>query len=139
MHFGTGRQPRALDSTWAKNVKDSFATRDQIIRDNASMAPPPNRLCAHDSANRYLPHRAKFRERSSELLAQRVVSVVVKALVLPESIHMCRYIRAPLAETAEIREVLVLYACPNKLSAKRSRVELRLRARPGDCSYVGNQ
>ena len=67
-----------------------LARRDQIVCDDTAVAPPPDRLSAHDGAPRLLTQRAKARETGMKRFGQAVVGIVVKALILPKRIYVWR-------------------------------------------------
>src|SRR5262249_39169134 len=81
------RHARRLDAVGAENVKDRFLLGDQIIRDNAPVASPPHRLGAHDRAAPFLSQPAQPVEAVPEGRRERVVGIIVKALILPERVE----------------------------------------------------
>src|SRR5262249_42674878 len=99
--------PRRLDAILAENVEHGLAGGDQIVRNDAPVTSPPHRLRAHDRAAPFMPERAQPREPTMERWGQRVVGIVVKALVLPECIHVGWNVLRPRAQAAERGHVLV--------------------------------
>src|SRR6476659_2142142 len=83
------RHARRLDTVRAENVKHCLPLGAQIISNNETVASPPHRLGAHDRAAPFLSQRAQPIEAVPELRAQRVVGIILKALVLPEPIEVC--------------------------------------------------
>src|SRR5262249_43492207 len=98
---------RRLDAILAENVEHGLASGDQIVRNDAPVTSPPYRFCAHDCAAPFMSQRAQPRESAMERLAQRVVGIVVEALVLPERVHVQRNVLRPRAQAAERGDVLV--------------------------------
>src|SRR5262249_41473296 len=98
---------RRLDAILAENVEHGLASGDQIIRDDAPVTSPPYRFRAHDRAGPFMSQRAQTRKSAMERLGQRVVGIVVKALVLPERVHVRRNVVRPRAQAAERGDVLV--------------------------------
>src|SRR3569833_262765 len=95
-----------LDMPFAENVEDLFASREQIIGNDAAVTPPPHRFRAHDGAT---PPRAEFQkllEALMEGLAERVDGVIVEALVLPEAIEL-RIDALLSAQATKLGDVLV--------------------------------
>src|SRR5262249_4475939 len=76
-----------LDVIRTKNVEDALPRDDQVIRDDPPVAPPPHCLRAHDRAPPFLSQGAQPGEAGLEGLAQRVIGIIVKALILPESFY----------------------------------------------------
>jgi hypothetical protein len=88
-------------------VKHHFVRGYQVVRDDATMALPPNRFGAHYCGGALVPEIAQPSEASTELLSHRIVGVIMKTLVLPKPIHCGRDVALLSAKAAESREVLI--------------------------------
>ncbi len=104
---GPRRQARYCDLARPKDMKHLLATDDEIVRDDPTMAPPPHCLRAHHGA---APHAAQITEpgeAGAKTAAHRIVGVVVKTPILPESIDVMRNILCTCAEAAEFGDMLI--------------------------------
>src|SRR5690349_9847293 len=98
---------RRLDMAGPEDVEHALAGREQVVRDDAAVAAPPDGLRAHDGAALCMPDLEQAGEAMAEALAQRVVGVIMKARVLPEAVQLGRHIALAAAQAAELRDVLV--------------------------------
>src|SRR6266704_1325071 len=112
-----------------ENMEDGLPRADQVLGDEAPMAPPPQGFRAHDRASLRTAQLAQHDEAGMELVAHGVVGVVVKALVRPEGVHGRRdaYLSSP--ETSESGDVLIADRAGGQRPGKNVLVELRIRAR----------
>jgi hypothetical protein len=104
---GSLRQARWRDGVPPENMKHPRVGNEQIVRDDPAMAPPPHCLRTHDSAASDVAQSAQLREAGAKTSAHRIVGVVVKALVLPESVGIGRDIQRAGASAAELRDMLI--------------------------------
>src|SRR5678815_20539 len=79
-------QLRQRNLSGACYVKDCLARGQQIICDYSSMASPPHRFGAHDGAALRPAELNKPGQTFVKAMAHGVISVVMKARVLPECI-----------------------------------------------------
>src|SRR5438445_13901252 len=84
--LGGRREMGASHVVHPEDVEDRLSFADQVIRDDAPMAPPPQGLGAHDRAAPFAAQLAPLDETSPELLAHGVVVIVAEALIRPERI-----------------------------------------------------
>src|SRR5258708_12581068 len=96
-----------LDMAWAKNVEHRLAGGDQVIRDDAPVAPPPHGFCAHHGAAPLLSEVPQCRQPAPKAFAHCVVGVIVEALVLPEGVDISRRIARASAQASQRCNVLV--------------------------------
>src|SRR3569623_847847 len=137
-HAGAGRHFCRLDLPRTQDVKDLFALREQIIGDDAAVASPPHRFRAHDGAAPLFTDFQKPHEAFMESLAQRVVGVIVKALVLPEPVDL-RLDIVFRAQTAKLGDVLVGNLEIGKASRQRVAIILRVGTRTRNGAHVHHQ
>jgi hypothetical protein len=135
--LGIGQRPRRPEErrsrhagrfhvAGAENVQDLLAAGDEIVRDDAPMAAPPDGFGAHDRGACGVTPFAQPREAGVEFLAQSVVSVVVEAGVLPESVDRRRYAALRPAQAAKRRQMLVADLSFGERSGEHVAVELRV-------------
>src|SRR5437879_5809325 len=137
--LGGRREMGASHVVHPEDVEDRLSFADQVIRDDAPMAPPPEGLGAHDRAAPFPAQLAQLDETSAELLAHGVVGIVVKALIRPESIHGRWDAYLPSPETSESGDVLIADRSHRQRIGERLLVELRIRARARNGPDVGYQ
>ena len=82
-----------MDLARPENVDHQLSGRDQIVGNDPAMTSPPECLSAHDCTRFFITQFAQFAYPRFELIAQRIVRVVVKALVLPIGIEARRNVR----------------------------------------------
>lgn len=78
-----------------KYVEHSLARGDEVVGDDTPVAPPPNGFRTHDYASCAMAELAQPRCAGLEVAPHGVVGEIVKALVLPETVYLRRYV--PLA------------------------------------------
>lgn len=83
-----GRQARLLNVRGVEDVHDPFTGCNQIVRDDPSMASPPDSLGAHDRASALPASDQEPREAGGKVCGQGIVGIVVKALHPPAGIKM---------------------------------------------------
>jgi hypothetical protein len=83
-NLGAARQFR---SPWSQDVKHCFAGGNEVVGDNPSMAPPPHSLGTHDSTAPCVPGAPELLQTLPEFPAHRIISIIMKAFVLPETVH----------------------------------------------------
>ncbi len=88
-------------------MKYLFAGDEQIVRDDPAVTPPPHCLRAHYGTAPDAPQFVQSGEAGTETVAQRIVGIVVKALVLPEGIDVGRNVLRARAAPAEFRDMLI--------------------------------
>ena len=103
-----------------------LARRDQIVCDDTAVAPPPDRLGAHDGAPLLLTQRAKARETGMKRFGQAVVGVVVKALILPKRIYAWRNFMLLSAQASQRGDALVADLFWRERLRKNVVIELRV-------------
>jgi hypothetical protein len=82
----SGRQLRRHDLVSCQDMKNSLPAGEQIIRNYAPMASPPDRFRAHDSALSRMTEFSQLGKTTVKGVSHGVVGIIVKALVLPECI-----------------------------------------------------
>src|ERR1019366_7072665 len=107
LRYGALRQARWRNSFQPKNMKHPLAGDEQVVRDDPAMAPPPHCLCAHHGAALDAAQFAQPGEAGTKTVAQRIVGVIVKALVIPEGVDIGRYILRTRAAPAKFRDMLI--------------------------------
>ena len=121
------------------DVEHTLSRRQQIIRDDPPVAAPPDALCTHDGAGTPACECAQAIEAALERLALGVVCVVVEAFVLPKSICSRRHVSLSATQAAEFGDMLVCDAMSRQCLRQNIEVELRIRARAGNCTNVNEQ
>ena len=101
------RYMRRLNAVVTENMEHRLAIEDQIIRYDPTMAPPPYRLCAHNRAPRSVTKIAKRIQSKMKALAQGIIGIVMKALVLPKGIHDFWYVALASAPASKRRDVRI--------------------------------
>src|SRR5690606_12985784 len=86
LHNGTRRHRGGVDAAGAHDVPDILAPGQQVVGDDAAVAAPPNRFGAHDGAAPLVSDGYQLVQPLAKLIAHCIVGVVVKAVVLPETI-----------------------------------------------------
>jgi hypothetical protein len=98
MHQRSWSQACGIDAG-SHDVEYSFFACKEIIRDQAAMAAPPHRLGAHNSAYPAFPFLDELIQSFVKCVGERIVSIVVKASVLPEAFNskgiVCAFDRRP--------------------------------------------
>src|SRR5262249_10921566 len=89
---------RQFGAPLRENVHDGVTSRDEIVRNNAAMTSPPRCFRAHDGASLCMSCLTELAQSRPELVAHRVVGIVMKAFVVPEAIDGRR--NAPAAAQA---------------------------------------
>jgi hypothetical protein len=90
-----------------ENVKHALAGRDEVVGDDPSVTAPPNSFRAHDSAAPRVPELAQMQEPITKMIAQGVVGIVVKTVVVPERVELGRHFARAAAQSPERRDVLI--------------------------------
>src|SRR5579863_9493558 len=90
------------------------------------MASPPDRLRAHDGRARRMAKLAQFFEAQPEVLAHRVIGVVVEARVVPEAVDFGRHVALKAPEPAELGQMLVADAAGAERGGRTSRLNCGL-------------
>ena len=98
---------RGLNMSMTENVKYDLAGRQQVVGDDPSMAPPPQRFRACDGATPCTPDFAQVIKTCAKAVAHRVVGVIVEAFVLPERIDVGRQSAIAAAKASKRCHVLV--------------------------------
>src|SRR5690242_6492200 len=80
---------------------------EQVIGDDPPMAAPPHGFGAHDRAPLASSERQQSLHPLAKAVGQRVVGVVVKALVAPQAVDLGRDLVTPAAQAAELADELV--------------------------------
>src|SRR5262245_19545678 len=106
--FGTLGHFCTLDAVSAHYVKHDFVCGHEVVRNDATMALPPNRFGAHYDTRTLMPQIAQSIEAGTKLFSHRIVGIVMKTFVLPKTIHCGRDIALVSAEATKSREVLIL-------------------------------
>jgi len=119
-------------------VEDGFTTGDQIISDNAPVASPPDRFRTHQRTATLAPQREEMLEPNLKLLRKRIVGVVMKALVRPESVDVVRQGSRLSAQAAECGHMFVRNVVGRQRVGQRLLVELRVRSRSRNLSDIRN-
>ena len=128
---GSLRQARWDDGVPPENMKHPRVGNQQVARDDPAMAPPPHRLRTRHSAASNAAQFAKPGEAGAKTSAHRIVGVVVKALVLPESVDIGRDVQRARASTAELRDLLICDLKRRQGSGKRFAIDVPI-------NYVGH-
>jgi hypothetical protein len=76
-------QVSGLDPAVSHQVEDSLTAGQKVVRDDASMAPPPYGFRAHHCQPPFSTQRNKPLQPVPELVGHCIVGIVVKALVGP--------------------------------------------------------
>src|SRR6187401_916778 len=100
-------QARWSDSIGPENVKYPLAGDEEIVRDDPAVAAPPHCLRAHHGA---APEMAKFAQPCQARLknvAHRIVGVIVKTLIFPETVDVGWDFSRPRAPTAQLCDMRV--------------------------------
>ena len=103
-----------------------FARRDQIVRNDAPVTTPPDRLGAHDSAPLLPTEGAQPREAGMKLFSQAVVGIIVKALILPERVYGFRNLVLPSAQPSQRDAMLIANLFLRERLRQDGVVELRI-------------
>src|SRR5436309_15909401 len=106
-----------------------MAAQQQIIGDDATMAPPPDRFRTHQCQSPFATEADKLIEGSGKYFAERVIGVVVEALDLPERVEIC--IDAGLSRTSatQLRKVTIANLKLRELEGQTVAVEGRVAPR----------
>jgi len=113
-------------------VEDGLATREEMVRDDATMASPPHGLGAHDRATLPAPFANQAVESRPERRRERVVGIVVEADVGPQAVHIRRQAAVLAAQATECGGVLVGDTAGRERGGERIVVELRIGSRARD-------
>ena len=117
---------RLFDVPETKDVEDLLTRGEEIVRDDAAMASPPDCLGAHDRGGRRMTKPAQFFEARAEFLAHGVVGIVVKARVLPEGVDVRHHPRLLSTKSSKSREMLIGDSMRSEIGEQRVAVELRV-------------
>ena len=79
---------RLLDPAAAHQVEDIASAKQQVIGDDPSVAAPPHRFGAHDRRGPFGGHPVELVETIAERSRQRIVRIIVEALVLPIGVEL---------------------------------------------------
>jgi len=71
-------------------MENDLPAGDKIIGDYAAVASPPHSFGTHDCAAPFTPLIDQQLEASMKLRRERIVGIVMKALVRPETIDILR-------------------------------------------------
>src|SRR6185312_8479875 len=91
----------------SENVKHAFAGRQQVVGDDPPVTAPPHRLRAYERAAARVREFAKMREAIAIFVAQGIVGIVVKTVILPEAIEPGRHFPRAATQPAERGDMLV--------------------------------
>src|SRR5262249_60551332 len=130
---------RGRDLPRTNTAHDAPPRADKVPRDDPPVAPPPHRLRAHDRAPPFLSQNAQPGEPGLEGLAQRVISVIVKALILPERIYGRRNLLRFRPQAAERGNMFVSDRKLRQRFGKDLAVILRVGARARNGSDIGHE
>ena len=73
-----------LDPAGSHDVKHLAPAGEQVVRDDAAMAAPPDRLCAHDRTDMGAAERKQLHQPRPKFGGARIIGIVSKTGVLPE-------------------------------------------------------
>ena len=99
-----------FDVARAQDMKHRLASGDQVVSDDAPVASPPYGFRAHDSATSRMSQVPQLGKTGAEGVRQGVVGIVVKALVLPESVYRCESCARPRSPPSEGYGYSIWYA-----------------------------
>ena len=128
-------QARVVDAR-GHDVPHRLVGRDQPVGHDAAVTAPPERLRAHDGDALLLTFFAQLGQPFTVRRMQRVIGIVVKALVVPEAVDLWRHVAAASTAPAQCGQVLVVDAEGRQRVGQRGLVELRVGARAGDGADV---
>src|SRR5882672_6005452 len=114
-------------------MRDRPSVDRKTVRDEPSMAPPPERLGAHERGSRFARERDQALVPARELRGAHVIRVSAERR---DPQRVVRRVRARLAATAERRHVLVRDADLTERIFERVRAEMRMAPGPGSEPYV---
>ena len=100
--------------------------REQIVCNDTAVAPPPDRLGAHDGASLLLTERAKARETGMKGFGQAVVGIIMKALILPKRIYPWRDFVLLSAQASQRGDALISDLVLRERLRKNVVIELRI-------------
>ncbi len=104
---GYVRQVRSLNAILAEYVEYYLTGYDEIVGNDAPVAPPPNCLGTHNYGALCVSQFAQPRKSRSECVGHGVIGVIVKALVRPVGIISRRNFWVSVAQTTESTHVLI--------------------------------
>jgi len=84
-----------------QDVEHTLMRGQQIIGDDSPMASPPYGFGAHDGTGGRMTKFLQPRQCVSECLAEGVIRVIVKTLILPKRVDVRRNFALPAAQAAE--------------------------------------
>jgi hypothetical protein len=93
--LGSWRKACRRNAIAAHSMKHCLAPSEQVICDDPPMAAPPNSFSAHDRASACRTEFEQFGERVRKRGRERVVSVIVETVILPECIYGRRNVGRP--------------------------------------------
>jgi hypothetical protein len=70
---------------------DAAAVKHEVIGDDPSVAAPPYRFRAHDCRSPTCGKLEQPFKARAELVGQRIISIIVEALVVPEAVDLGRH------------------------------------------------
>src|SRR5688500_11099261 len=79
-------QTRKFNFFLAQDVKNGLAGRNEIIRNDATVTAPPDRLGAHDGATGFVTKVSQPPESALKLIRRSVIRVIPEAYVVPKSV-----------------------------------------------------
>ncbi len=128
-----------VDMQRAQDVHHALACGKEVVRDDTPMAPPPDRLGAHDRASVAPTPLPESRETRCERRRQRVVRIIAKTAHPP--IRVGRRFRTPrlAAQTAKLSDMLIADLPGRQRFGKAFAIELRIGARSRYRPYVDDQ
>jgi hypothetical protein len=129
---GAARQFR---SPWSQDVKHCFAGSNEVVGDNPSMAPPPHSLGTHDSTAPCVPGAPELLQTLPEFAAHRIISIIMKAFVHPETVHR-PWDRTVLAQPSELRDMHIAEIERGQTCGEHVPIVLRIPARARNCADV---
>ena len=100
--------------------------REQIVCNDAAMAPPPDRLGAHDGASFLLTERAKARETGMKGFGEAVVGIIMEALILPKRVYPWRDFALFSAQASQRGDALISDLVLRERLRKTVAIELRI-------------
>jgi hypothetical protein len=136
LNDSAGSKVSGLQAALPHDMENGLPAADKIISDYAAVASPPDGFRTHDCAAPFMPFIEEDLEASTKLRRERIIGIVMKALVRPEAVDILRRgLRLP-AKTTECCHVLIGDVEGRQSVGKCILVELRIGSRPGNRSDV---
>jgi len=138
-HDSAWRQAGLLDMTGPKDMHDAFAFCEQVIGNDAAVAPPPDGFRAHDCAAMPAAELSQLRQAFGERLGQRIVGVVAKTTYAPIAIGGRFRTTRPAPQAAKRSDMLIADPPRRQRSWKAFAVELRIGARTRHRAHIDDE